>query len=139
MTSTPDKANRVAAEVAPKPPVRIYHNPSCTRSREALEYVSQQGYEVEVVEYLKTPPSVEELRQLLRMLGIAPSSLIRIGDFKRLGLSSTNDYEKLLKLITENPVIMDRPIVVVGSAARIGRPLETLHELFSTGQSRRKP
>ena len=138
MTSTPHPAEKAADDVAPNQLVRIYHNPSCTRSREALEYVRQQGVEVEVIEYLKTPPSVEELRQLLRMLGIAPSSLIRIGDFKRLGLTSTNDYEKLLRMIAQNPVIMDRPIVVVGNAARIGRPVESLHELFASGRARHK-
>jgi arsenate reductase (glutaredoxin) len=112
-------------------PVRIYHNPQCARSREALEYLQQQGIQPEVVEYLENPLGVEELRQLIRMLGIAPSSLIRVADFKRLELRPTNDYEKLLQLLAQHPVIMDRPIVVVGNQARIGRPLENLHDLFS--------
>lgn len=120
-------------------PVRIYHNPQCARSREAVEYVKQQGIEPEIVEYLTNPLSVEELRRLVRMLGIAPSSLIRIADFKRLELQATNDYEKLLRLISDHPAIMDRPIVVVGDQARIGRPLESLHELFSKSPQRRKP
>jgi arsenate reductase len=72
------------------------------------------------------------------MLGIAPSSLIRFSEFKRLNLQSTNDYEKLLKLISENPVIMDRPIVVIGDQARIGRPLENLYDLFPNAPPRRK-
>jgi arsenate reductase len=112
------------------PPVRIYHNPQCPRSREALEYVRQLGIQPEVVEYLITPLSVEELRQLVRLLGIAPSSLIRSSDFKRLGLKPTSDYDKLLELIAANPVLMDRPIVVAGKEARIGRPIENLHGLF---------
>src|SRR5215212_8331628 len=119
--------------------VRIYHNPQCARSREALEYLKQQGIQPEVVEYLQHPLTVEELRRLVRMLGIAPSSLIRVADFKRLNLPATSDYEKLLQLIAENPVIMDRPIVVTGNEARIGRPLENLHDLFSTPTVRRKP
>src|SRR6478752_1133493 len=86
--------------------VRIYHNPQCARSREALEYLEQHGIEHEVVEYMNNPLTVDELRQLVRMLGIAPSSLIRLADFKRLGLSPTNDYEKLLALIAANPILM---------------------------------
>jgi arsenate reductase len=120
-------------------PVRIYHNPQCARSREALEYLKQQGVQLEVIEYLENPLRVEELRQLVRMLGIAPSSLIRLTDFKRLELQPTNDYEKLLQLLAQHPAIMDRPVVVVGNQARIGRPLENLHELFSNSPLRRKP
>jgi arsenate reductase (glutaredoxin) len=119
-------------------PVRIYHNPQCARSREALEYLLQQGIHPEVVEYLVHPLTVEELRRLIRLLGIAPSSLIRAADFKRLGLQPTSDYEKLLQLLAAHPVLMDRPIVVVGNEARIGRPIDTLHELFSNYPMRRK-
>ncbi len=118
--------------------VRIYHNPNCVRSREALEYLKQQGIQPEVVEYLESPLGVEELRRLVRMLGIAPSSLIRVNDFKRLNLPPTNDYEKLLQLLAEHPVLMDRPIVVVGNEARIGRPIENLNGLFSNVPIRRK-
>jgi len=60
-------------------------------------------------------------------------------DFKRLGLTPTSDYEKLLELLAANPVIMDRPIVVAGTEARIGRPIENLHGLFSNAPIRRKP
>jgi arsenate reductase len=119
-------------------PVRIYHNPQCARSREALDYLHQQGIQPEVIDYLQNPLSVEELRSIVRMLGIAPSSLIRLADFKRLNLQSTNDYEKLLELLSENPVIMDRPVVVVGDQARIGRPLENLGDLFPNAPPRRK-
>ena len=123
----------------PNQPVRIYHNPQCARSREALEYLEQLGIQPEVVDYLQNPLSVEELRRLVRALGIAPSSLIRVADFKRLDLRPTNDYEKLLQQLADNPVIMDRPIVVVGNVARIGRPLENLHDLFPNSPIRRKP
>ncbi len=123
----------------PMQPVRVYHNPQCPRSREALEYLRQQGIQPEVVDYLANPLTVEELRRFVRMLGIAPSSLICAADFKRLGLRPTSNYEKLLELLAANPMIMDRPIVVVGNEARIGRPLENLHGLFSTSPLRRKP
>jgi arsenate reductase len=126
------------AGASAQPPVRIYHNPQCARSREALDYLRQLGVQLDVVEYLVTPLNVEELRQLVRMLGIAPSSLIRAADFKRLGLKPTSDYNKLLELIAANPVLMDRPIVVVGKEARIGRPLENLHGLFPNTPMRLK-
>jgi len=118
--------------------VRIYHNPQCSRSRDALEYLQQLGVQVEIVEYLNNPLSVDELPQLVRMLGIAPSSLIRIFDFKRLGLKPTSDYDELLELIAANPILMDRPIVVVGKEARIGRPIENLHGLFPNSPMRMK-
>src|SRR5712675_1341734 len=92
MTSIPTSMTTTADEPLAQP-VRIYHNPQCARSREALEYLRQQGIQPEVVEYLQNPLSVEELRRLVRMLGIAPSSLIRVADFKRLDVPATNDYE----------------------------------------------
>jgi arsenate reductase len=131
-------ASDTDAPSRPAAACRIYHNPQCVRSREALEYVQQQGIDVEVIEYLKTPPTVEELRQIIRMLGIAPSSLIRANDFKKLNLQPTNDYEKLLQLIVKHPLLMERPIVVMGNQARIGRPLENLHSLFGGAGARRK-
>jgi arsenate reductase (glutaredoxin) len=124
---------------AASPTVRIYHNPQCARSREALEYLHQQGIQPEVIEYLVNPLNVEELRALVRILGIAPSSLIRSADFKRLGLRPTSDYEQLLQMLATHPVLMDRPIIVVGNEARIGRPVENLHGLFSNHVLRRKP
>src|SRR4051794_13835194 len=137
MSSIPTSMTTTAGNPSTQP-VRIYHNPQCARSREALEYLQQQGIQPEVVEYLQNPLSVEELRRLVRMLGIAPSSLIRVADFKRLEVPATDNYEKLLQLLAEHPVIMDRPIVVVGDQARIGRPLENLHDLFSSSPLRRK-
>jgi arsenate reductase (glutaredoxin) len=129
--STTSDSHRV-----PNEPVCIYHNPQCSRSREALDYLRQHGIQPQVVNYLDAPLGVDELRKLVRMLGIAPSSLIRANDFKRLGLQPTSDYEKLLQLLAEHPAIMERPIVVVGGIARIGRPIENLYDLF--GSPRRK-
>jgi arsenate reductase len=137
MSSPPVTPNPIADGVSAQR-VRIYHNPQCARSREALEYLQQHGIEHEVVEYLLNPLTVEELRQLVRMMCIAPSSLIRVADFKRLGLSPTSDYEKLLELLAANPAIMDRPIIVAGNEARVGRPIENLHGLFSNAPIRRK-
>ena len=75
--------------------------------------------------------------QLVRTLSIAPSSLIRPSDFKRLNLQPTSDYDKLLELIAKHPSLMERPIVVFGDVARIGKPVENLYELFGN-PTRRK-
>src|SRR4029079_8788469 len=136
--SSPPITTNSTADSGSAQRVRIYHNPQCARSREGLQYLQQHGLEHEFVVYLLNPLTVEELRQLVRMLGIAPSSLIRVADFKRLGLKPTCDYDKLLELIAANPVLMDRPIVVVGKEARIGRPIENLHGLFPTTPMRIK-
>lgn len=136
MSSSPNSPNADPRPLAGQP-VRIYHNQQCSRSRDALEYLLQQGIQPEIVDYLATPLTVEELRQLVRMLGIAPSSLIRLADFKRLGLQPTSDYEQLLKLISKHPSLMERPIVVVGNVARIGRPIENLYELFGNAARRK--
>jgi len=131
-------ANNPAAMPNSSQPVRILHNQQCSRSREALDYLLQQGIEPEVVDYIANPLGVEELRKLVKMLGIAPSSLIRPSDFKRLNLQPTSDYDKLLELLAKHPSLMERPIVIVGEVARIGRPVENLHDLFGN-PTRRKP
>jgi len=109
--------------------VKIYHNPQCSKSREALDYLHERGLKPEVIEYLQTPPTLEELRVLVKMLGVAPSSLVRAKDFQRLGLTPTTNAEEWLALICRHPIIMERPIVVVGDQARVGRPLEKLYDL----------
>src|SRR6187399_1317521 len=111
MASIPPATNSDTRPTANQP-VCIYHNPQCSRSREALEYLHQQGIQPQVIHYLETPLNIDELRKLVRMLGIAPSSLIRTSDFKRLGLQTTSDYDKLLELIAKHPALMERPVVV---------------------------
>lgn len=136
MASSPNSTSTDTGPLSNQP-VRIFHNQQCSRSREALDYLRQQGIDPEVVDYIANPLSVDELRQLVRMLGIAPSSLIRPSDFKRLNLQPTSDYDKLLGLLAKHPSLMERPIVVVGEVARIGRPIENLHDLFGN-PARRK-
>ena len=106
--------------------ITLYHNPKCSKSCEALAYLQSHGYRPRVVNYLETPPTVEEIRLLVKQLGIAPSSLIRAPDFTRLGLAPTSDPEALMALIAKHPILLQRPIVVVGDRARIARPLDVL-------------
>lgn len=110
--------------------VRIFHNPQCSKSREALDYLTERGIEPEVIEYLKTPPSVEELRSLVKMLGVAPSSIVRTSDFQRLELAPAQDADGWLALIAAHPALLERPIVVVDDKARIARPVDQLYDFL---------
>jgi arsenate reductase len=110
--------------------VTIYHNPKCAKSCEALDYLQARGYRPRVIDYLETPPTVDELRQLIKQLGIAASSLIRAPDFSRLGLVPTSDSEELIRLIAEHPILLQRPIVVVGDRARIARHVDVLQDFL---------
>ncbi|QDU96856.1 arsenate reductase (glutaredoxin) [Lignipirellula cremea] len=108
----------------------IYHNPRCTKSRETLELLRSREIDVKVVEYLKTPPSREELQGLLKSLQLEPRQLIRKKDFQGLGLPPTEDPQALIELMVQHPRIIERPIVVVGNQARLGRPPENVLELL---------
>jgi arsenate reductase len=112
---------------------RIYHNPRCSKSRAALELLQQHGIAPEIVEYLKTPPDRETLSTLLRQLGIGPRDLLRTGEpeYRELNLSdSTLSDEALVAAMVEHPNLIERPIVVAGGRARIGRPPERVLEIL---------
>lgn len=111
----------------------IYHNPRCSKSRGALELLQQRGVAVDVVEYLKTPPDRATLSDLLRRLGIGPRQLLRTGEdeYKSLGLENpalTDD--QLLDAMIAHPKLIERPIVVIGNKAVIGRPPEKVLDLI---------
>lgn len=111
----------------------IYHNPRCSKSRGALELLQQQGVTVDVVEYLKTPPNRETLIELLRLLGIGPRQLLRTGEdeYKSLGLDNPSlTDDQLLDVMLAHPRLIERPIVVIGNKAVIGRPPEKVLELL---------
>jgi len=108
--------------------VRIYHNPRCSKSRQTLQLLQEKGVEPEVVEYLKTPPSEAEIRDLLAKLGVAAFDLTRRGEsvFKELGLSRESGEDALIRAMAAHPILIERPIVVNGAKAAIGRPPETV-------------
>ena len=105
---------------------RIYHNPRCRKSRETLALLRENGLEPEIVEYLKDPPSPEELADLCRLLGINPAAIIRSKEplFRELGLSLKDDRSdaEWIGLLAKHPKLIERPIVVRGKKAVIGRP-----------------
>lgn len=111
----------------------IYHNPRCTKSRQALGLLQEAGVEPQIVEYLKDPPSAKELGEITKMLGVSPLDIVRKkeSEFKELGLDKKVPADgKLLKLLSENPKLIERPIVVKGKKAVIGRPPENVNELL---------
>lgn len=111
----------------------IYHNPRCSKSRETLALLEEKGLEPVVIEYLKEPPSADELRAILKKLKMSPRDLMRKGEtaYKELGLDDAKfDDEKLIRAMVENPILIERPIVVSGGKAKIGRPPESVLEIF---------
>ncbi len=110
--------------------VTIYHNPRCTKSRQTLALLNDQGIEPTVIEYLKDPPDEAALRSLLKKLGIGAAELMRRKEYKALELPDTSDESELIARMAANPQIIERPIVVNGSKARLGRPPEKVFEIL---------
>lgn len=110
--------------------VTIYHNPRCTKSRQTLALLRDNSIEPEIVEYLDTPPDEATLKKLLKQLGITPAELIRKKEYRELQLPETEDADELIARMAANPRIIERPIVVCGKQARLGRPPENVLEIL---------
>jgi arsenate reductase len=108
----------------------IYHNPRCTKSRQTLALLREHDVEPEVIEYLKTPPDAATLKKLLKKLGLPPIDVIRKKEYKALGLPDTADADVLIDRIAAHPEILERPIVVRGAQARLGRPPENVLDIL---------
>ena len=110
----------------------IYHNARCSKSRSACEIVAGQGIQATIVDYLQTPPTREELRSLLKKLGLRPEELVRRGEavFKENYAGKTLSDEQWLDALLAHPILIERPIVVRGDRAVIGRPPERVLELL---------
>lgn len=113
--------------------VTIYHNPKCSKSRQTLELLEERGANPVIVEYLKTPPTASELKEILSQLGLAPRELMRKKEDKynecRLDNPSLSD-EDLINLMVEHPILIERPIVLANGKAAIGRPPEQALEIL---------
>lgn len=109
----------------------IYHNPRCSKSRQALELLTERGIEPEVVEYLKTPLTEAELKALLGKLGLRPGELLRTSEevFKEKYKGKYLSDDQCLKALVEDPILMERPIVVKGERAVVGRPPERVLDI----------
>ena len=113
--------------------IKIYHNPRCSKSRQTLALLEEQGLAPTVILYLETPPSEKELRGLLKQLGISPRELLRKGEepYKTLGLKNPElDDAALLSAMVEHPKLIERPIVTDGKRAVLGRPPENVDIFF---------
>ena len=113
--------------------MRLYHNPLCSKSRGALELLQAHGHAPEIVAYLEHPPSPGELQELLRLLQLPARALLRTGEdaYHALGLDDASLTEDaLLDAMSRHPQLIERPILVYGNRAIIGRPPENLLEFL---------
>ncbi len=113
--------------------VTIYHNPRCSKSRQTLALLEQRGLRPKIIEYLVTPPTEAELKQLLKLLGITPRELLRTkeDEYKQAKLDKleVSDAE-IIRALIKYPRLMERPIVVAGNKAALGRPPENVLKIL---------
>ncbi|MEX2335889.1 MAG: arsenate reductase (glutaredoxin) [Fulvivirga sp.] len=110
----------------------IYHNPRCSKSRDALKLIEDSGSMVEVVEYLKTPPAKDDLRQIIERLGIKPIDLVRKNEpiYKEKYKGKELTDEEWIDAMEEHPILIERPIVLKDGKAILGRPPENVKEFL---------
>lgn len=113
--------------------VTIYHNPSCSKSRQTLALLQDNNIEAEIIQYLENPPSAEDLKHLIKLLGLTARDIIRSGEQEyadqNLGEESLSE-ESLIQAIIQTPKLLQRPIVVANDKAIIGRPPENVLKII---------
>jgi len=114
-------------------PITIYHNPKCSKSRQTLELLVKQGIKPVINEYLKTPPTAEKIKEILKKLGYAPRDLMR----KKEDIYTKNNLnnpslsgDDLIEFMIKHPVLIERPIVLANEKAAIGRPPEKVLKIL---------
>lgn len=114
--------------------VTIYHNPKCSKSRETLTLLRNRGVEPLIVEYLKSPPPAAQLKAIVDKLGIRPEQLVRKGEevYKSKYAGKTLTEAQWIEAMVEDPILIERPIVIAGRRAAIGRPPESVLLLLDT-------
>lgn len=114
--------------------IRIFHNPRCSKSRAALALLEERGIAADVVKYLETPPNLSTLQDIFRKLGLeSVRGMMRVKDdlYRELGLDNPSvDNDTLLAAIAAHPALLERPIVLLGDKAAIGRPTENIAALL---------
>lgn len=113
--------------------IKIWHNPRCTKSREAVSLLEENGCESEIVKYLDNKLTITEMKSLLKMLDMSARELMRTGEavYKELGLKDISDEEVLINAMVENPKLIQRPILIKGSKAIIGRPASVIADFIN--------
>ena len=112
--------------------IQIWHNPKCSKSRAAMQLLEDKNIDANVVKYLETTPSKEQLIDILKKLNIKASQLLRTGEdiYKELNLKDEIDEEKIIEAMVQNPILIERPIIIKGDCAVIARPIENLEDLL---------
>lgn len=112
--------------------IKIYHNPRCSKSRQGLEILENSEKEFEVVKYLETIPSTEELKEIIRLLNISPIDLVRKNEkiWKEKYKGKELSDSEIINAMIENPKLIERPIVVNNNKAVVGRPPESIKEII---------
>lgn len=112
--------------------ITIWHNAKCSKSRNAINLLEEKNINADVVKYLESTPSAEEIKNVLALLGMTAKELMRKGEtvYKDLGLDEVNDEAKLIETMAQNPILIERPIIIRGNKAVIARPIENLEELL---------
>jgi len=114
-------------------PTRIYHNPRCSKSRQTLALLNERGIEPEIIRYLETPPTAQELTDILNKLGCEPRELMRTkeSDYKELGLDNPDlTRDQLIEAMVQTPKLIERPIVINKGKAALGRPPEAILDIL---------
>jgi len=109
--------------------VKIYHNPRCTKSRQTLQLLEEKGVQAEVIEYLKTPPDAQTLKEIIKLLNIDAMQLVRKheDEFKLAGLDQDNlSEDDIINAMVQYPKLIERPIVINKKQVAIGRPPENI-------------
>ena len=110
-------------------PITIYHNPKCSKSRQTLKLLGEKAIDIHIIEYLKNPPTVAKLKEILSLLKIPPRDLMRKKEteYKDLMLSNSNLSDKdLIESMVKHPILIERPIVLANGKAALGRPPENI-------------
>ncbi len=113
--------------------VKIYHNPKCSKSRATLALLEERNIELKIVRYLETPPGAKEIDEILTKLGMEPRDLMRKGEaaYKEQSLADESlSRDALIEAMAGEPILIERPIVVKGDKARIGRPPESVLDII---------
>lgn len=112
--------------------IKLYHNPRCSKSRQTLALLEQRGHQPEIIKYLETPPDADTIKRIIAALGVSAHDLIRQGEavYKDLGLRPDLPEQHLIEAMVSEPRLIQRPIVINGDQARIGRPPELVLEIL---------
>ncbi len=112
--------------------IKIYHNTRCSKSRQTLQLLQAKTSEIEVVEYLRQAPTEDELRDIIKKLNIRPEQLLRKGEklFKEEFSGKTYSDDEWIRILAQHPLLIERPIVVNGNKAVIGRPPEQVLDIL---------